>query len=229
MASRAHLPTYAPARGGEEQGGNRMYKPSVTMSAKDMPSHTKLKYRTGHQVVDKDARGMQEKLQEKETLHLKEKNKFNFEEEKARDLELLQAAAAPSEAPRLIPKAADADDADDASSSESDSDDDDDEDEEAALLAELAKIKKEREEERLRAEAEEREREEQAKREQAMTGNPLLGLGGGGGGGLSLKRKWYEDTVFRNQARGEPKPQRRFINDTVRSDFHKKFLERYIK
>lgn len=70
-----------------------------------------------------------------------EKNKFNFEEEKARDLELLQAAAAPSEAPRLIPKAADADDADDASSSESDSDDDDDEDEEAALLAELAKIK----------------------------------------------------------------------------------------
>lgn len=45
----------------------------------------------------------------------------------------------------------------------------------------------------------------------AMTGNPLLGMAGGD---MSLKRRWYEDTVFRNQARGEPKAQRRFINDT---------------
>ena len=33
----------------------------------------------------------------------------------------------------------------------------------------------------------------------------------------------------RNQARGEPKAQRRFINDTIRNDFHRRFLERYIK
>jgi protein CWC15 len=35
--------------------------------------------------------------------------------------------------------------------------------------------------------------------------------------------------VFKNQTRGEVKAARRFINDTVRSDFHKKFLERYIR
>ena len=42
------------------------------------------------------------------------------------------------------------------------------------------------------------------------------------------KRRWDDDVVFRNQA-NEPKVQRRFINDTVRSDFHKRFLNRYIR
>jgi protein CWC15 len=41
--------------------------------------------------------------------------------------------------------------------------------------------------------------------------------------------RWDEDVVFKNQTRGEVKAARRFINDTVRSDFHKKFLERYIR
>jgi protein CWC15 len=41
--------------------------------------------------------------------------------------------------------------------------------------------------------------------------------------------RWDEDVVFKNQTRGEVKAPRRFINDTVRSDFHRKFLERYIK
>ena len=34
--------------------------------------------------------------------------------------------------------------------------------------------------------------------------------------------RWDDDVVFKNQARGEPKAQKRFINDTIRSDFHKK-------
>lgn len=45
----------------------------------------------------------------------------------------------------------------------------------------------------------------------------------------TLKRRWDDDTVFRNQARDEPKREKRFINDTIRSDFHKRFLNRYIK
>lgn len=47
--------------------------------------------------------------------------------------------------------------------------------------------------------------------------------------GLQVKRRWDDDVVFKNQARGEPKAQKRFINDTIRSDFHKRFLTRYIK
>jgi hypothetical protein len=46
---------------------------------------------------------------------------------------------------------------------------------------------------------------------------------------LFVAASWDEDVVFKNQTRGEVKAQRRFINDTVRSDFHRKFLERYIK
>jgi hypothetical protein len=46
---------------------------------------------------------------------------------------------------------------------------------------------------------------------------------------FALKRRWDEDVVFKNQARGEPKAQRRFINDTIRNDFHRRFLDRYMK
>jgi protein CWC15 len=35
--------------------------------------------------------------------------------------------------------------------------------------------------------------------------------------------------VFRNQARNVPEQKKRFINDTIRNDFHKKFLNKYIK
>ena len=31
------------------------------------------------------------------------------------------------------------------------------------------------------------------------------------------------------QARDEPEVKRRFINDTIRSDFHRSFLKRFIK
>lgn len=44
----AHRPTWAPALGGEEQGGNRMFAPSRMRSAKDQVSHTKLKFRCVH-------------------------------------------------------------------------------------------------------------------------------------------------------------------------------------
>lgn len=41
----AHRPTWAPARGGEEQGGNRLFVPSLMRSSKDATAHTKLKQR----------------------------------------------------------------------------------------------------------------------------------------------------------------------------------------
>ena len=45
----------------------------------------------------------------------------------------------------------------------------------------------------------------------------------------TLKRRWDDDVVFRNQTRTEPKKPRRFVNDTVRSDFHRRFLAKYIQ
>ncbi len=69
---------------------------------------------------------------------------------------------------------------------------------------------------------------DEARSEALRTGNPLLGLGGATAD-VAIKRRWDDDVVFRNQTRGEVKAQRRFINDTVRSDFHRRFLERYIR
>ncbi|KAG5536339.1 hypothetical protein RHGRI_023946 [Rhododendron griersonianum] len=41
--------------------------------------------------------------------------------------------------------------------------------------------------------------------------------------------KWDDDVVFNSQACGESKTPKRFINDTIRSDFHQKFLQKYMK
>jgi hypothetical protein len=40
--------------------------------------------------------------------------------------------------------------------------------------------------------------------------------------------RWDDDVVFKNCAKGEEKKSA-FINDTLRSEFHKKFMEKYIK
>ena len=128
----------------------------------------------------------------------------------------------------------DEDDDSDLDSSDSDSDDDDldsdsdDDDDEAALQLELEKIKREREEARLKVETERLDDEAAAAAEAATTGNPLLL-----GSSAQVKRKWNDDVVFRNQARdggaaAQP-TKKRFVNDTVRNDFHKRFLGKYIR
>eukprot|EP00584_Thalassiosira_punctigera_P000648 CAMPEP_0172529214 /NCGR_PEP_ID=MMETSP1067-20121228/3355_1 /TAXON_ID=265564 ORGANISM="Thalassiosira punctigera, Strain Tpunct2005C2" /NCGR_SAMPLE_ID=MMETSP1067 /ASSEMBLY_ACC=CAM_ASM_000444 /LENGTH=268 /DNA_ID=CAMNT_0013313229 /DNA_START=33 /DNA_END=839 /DNA_ORIENTATION=- len=108
--------------------------------------------------------------------------------------------------------------------------DSDDEDEEAALQAELAKIRAERAAFKAKEEAEAAAEEQAQMEEAALTGNPLLNSGGAASSSGRLKRGWNDDVVFRNQARGEPdQNKKRFINDTVRNDFHKRFLNKFIK
>lgn len=47
---------------------------------------------------------------------------------------------------------------------------------------------------------------------------------------MQVKRRWDDDVVFKNCAKGEPDSSKKgFINDTLRSEFHKKFMEKYIK
>jgi protein CWC15 len=68
---------------------------------------------------------------------------------------------------------------------------------------------------------------EEAKLEEAaLIGNPLLAGEAATG---KLKRRWNDDVVFRNQAKGEPETKKRFINDTVRNDFHKRFLNKFVR
>lgn len=99
------------------------------------------------------------------------------------------------------------------------------EDEEEALLKELERIKQERNAAKTKHEA--------AKLDATLRGNPLISnLGNDATNCITDKiiSKWDDDVVFKNQAKGHnDRPQKRFINDTIRSDFHRRFLDRYIK
>lgn len=46
---------------------------------------------------------------------------------------------------------------------------------------------------------------------------------------LFCAARWNDDVVFKGQARTEPETKKRFVNDTIRNDFHRRFLTKYIK
>ena len=120
---------------------------------------------------------------------------------------------------------------------EDDDDDDDDDDDTEALMAELNKIKQERAAEAAKQEAERKVREEKIRVENILKGNPLLNPDAGGSKGstagtssdFKVKRRWDDDVVFKNCAKLDDNKKKDFINDTLRSEFHKKFMERYVK
>lgn len=97
------------------------------------------------------------------------------------------------------------------------------------MLAELERIKQERAAESAKAESIARMEEEEKMRAEVSGGNPLLHDKLAGHSDFRIKRRWDDDVVFRNQAAKEPVKQSRFINDTIRNDFHKRFLDRYMK
>ncbi|ROV95028.1 hypothetical protein VPNG_09479 [Cytospora leucostoma] len=127
----------------------------------------------------------------------------------------------------------DADDSDSSGGSDKDDDDDDDDsdsdddsDEEAELQRELERVKRERQEKREREERE-RAAAEAAERERDIAkGNPLLNKPD-----FTVKRRWDDDVVFKNQARGteDKGKSKEFINDTLRSDFHRRFMSKYVR
>ena len=76
--------------------------------------------------------------------------------------------------------------------------------------------------------------EERIRMENILTGNPLLrdkyGAAGSEKSDMKVKRRWDDDVVFKNCARAEPdKTEKTFINDSLRSEFHRKFMDKYIK
>ncbi|KAJ9622618.1 complexed with cef1p [Taxawa tesnikishii (nom. ined.)] len=119
----------------------------------------------------------------------------------------------------------DADSASGSSSEESSSDEDDSEDEEAELMRELAKIKAERAAAAAKEAEEKAKRDEEQREHDIARGNPLLNPTDYG-----VKRRWDDDVVFKNQARGtEEKRGKEFVNDLLRSDFHRRFMSRYVR
>ena len=118
-----------------------------------------------------------------------------------------------------------------------DSDDDDDEDDTAELMAELARIKKERAVEAARADQLKRIEEEKIRTENILKGNPLLNptarAAPSTGTEFRVKRRWDDDVVFKNCAKADgstsDKRVAQFVNDSLRSEFHRRFMDKYIK
>ncbi|KAI5661796.1 hypothetical protein M9H77_21119 [Catharanthus roseus] len=222
----AARPTWAPAKGGQGQGGTRIFGPSQKYSSRDIASHTTLKPRKDGQDTQEELqrRNLRDELEERERKHYSSKDRgYTEDRDRRKGSQLLLEGAKREVEDRIVPRSIDADDADVDTRSSDESDDDEDDTE--ALLAELEQIKKERAEENARREQQQREEELKAKEAEMLRGNPLLTSPVSFG----AKRRWDDDLVFKNQARGEVKTAKRFINDTIRNDFHRKFLQKYIK
>lgn len=151
-------------------------------------------------------------------LKLRQPGQGTKEELARKDFLAILAGSKAQENP--FPEDADDADDDDKKSNHSKSDDEDDTEE---LMRELEKIKKERAAEEAEKQRLEEEEQEKKNRDNILKGNALLNSGD-----FSLKRKWDDDCVFKNQQKNAPKEQKRFVNDAVRSDFHRKFLNKYI-
>ncbi|XP_042508964.1 protein CWC15 homolog isoform X2 [Macadamia integrifolia] len=146
----AARPTWAPAKGGQEQGGTRIFGPSQKYSSRDIASHTTVKpRREGQNTQDElQKRNLREELEESERRHFSSKE----DRDRRKGGHLLLEGTKRDAEDRIVPRSVDADDSDVdvKSDDESDDNEDDGEDDTEALLAELERIKKERAEENLR-------------------------------------------------------------------------------
>ncbi|KAI2642869.1 Pre-mRNA-splicing factor Cwf15/Cwc15 [Xylaria nigripes] len=233
----AHRPTFDPARGKDALRGPAYHQ-------RLLPAHTQLKFRQPGQGgdADDDVRDLRAELLAAEAAHFAKKNggalpDTNEAEISAtsnnakRPLELTDGEEDPEAKRRRIleeTRDIDADSEDDSENdSDDDSEDDSDDDEDAELRRELEKIKRERAEKREREEREKAAAEQEERERDIALGNPLLNPKQD----FRIKRRWDDDVVFKNQARGteDKGKQKEFINDLLRSDFHKRFMSKYVR
>ncbi|OBT87309.1 hypothetical protein VE02_03034 [Pseudogymnoascus sp. 03VT05] len=238
----AHRPTFDPAVGKEAQRGPAYHQ-------RLLPAHTQLKVRKPGQggSADSQSRDLRAELLAAEAAHFA-KTRGGAPSQTSSDNAALAVEAGKRAGGGLLESSAmegvedDAEakeanrrkiledtrdiDADSASESESDSEDES-EDETAELQRELEKIKRERAERREKEEREKEKEEEEERERDVAGGNPLMG---GGKQDFGVKRRWDDDVIFRNQARGtEGKDKKEFVNDLLRSDFHKRFMSKYVR
>ncbi|KAJ7799955.1 Pre-mRNA-splicing factor Cwf15/Cwc15 [Mycena olivaceomarginata] len=251
--STAHRPTWDPAQAKDVKGGSRQF------SVRDMAMHTKLKFRQVGQtsVAEVKQRDLRAELVAAELEAKNKKRKAEglpplaveggpaADEESNKRRKLLQESLDldkddDEENEAEGSKAADEKDKD-ADDSDSDSDSEDDDDETAELLRELEKIKRERAEEKARLEREQSASDAASREAEIAGGNPLLNLAAALGqqvpsgvnttvpGTFAVKKRWDDDLIFKNQAISTKDKPTHFVNDLLRTEFHKKFMAKFIK
>ncbi|KAK4502293.1 hypothetical protein PRZ48_005718 [Zasmidium cellare] len=250
----AHRPTFDPARGKEAARGEAYHQ-------RLLPAHKTLKFRQATQgtTSEQAKRDLKAELLRKESKYYAKKEGREIadeDEEPADDREPLQieegegasggvkrkleeaGGQGTDEDPeedyeakkrRVLEETKDIDaDSESSEESDSESEDEDEEDESAELMRELAKIKAERAEAAAKAAAEQAKKDEDQREKDIALGNPLLNPKKEEYG---VKRRWDDDVVFKNQARGteERGKEKRFVNDLLRSDFHRRFMDKYVR
>uniref|UniRef100_A0A2K6V5C9 Spliceosome-associated protein CWC15 homolog n=1 Tax=Saimiri boliviensis boliviensis TaxID=39432 RepID=A0A2K6V5C9_SAIBB len=199
----AARPTFEPARGGRGKGEGNLSQ----LSKQDLPSHTKIKYRqttqdSPEEVCNCDFR---RELEERERAAARERKK-----NRDHPTQEHTTSSSVSKKPQLDQIPAANLDADDPLTDEEDEDfeEESDDDDTAA-------------EEQSRKEQEQKAEEERIPMENVLSGNPLLNLTGPSQpwANLKVKRRWDDDVVFKNCAKGvdDQKKDKRF------------FMEKYIK
>ncbi|KAG8862588.1 hypothetical protein FRB96_001145 [Tulasnella sp. 330] len=251
--STAHRPTWDPAQGKDIKTGSRQF------SARDMASQTKLKFRQAGQsstsevsrrdlrvellAAEADAREKKRKAEGRpldapvKAAGMIESGDLEDDEANKRRKLLQEAIALDKD-----DESGDEKNEEDQDKDDSDDDDDDDEDDTAELLRELEKIKRERAAEKERQEQEQNAKTAVDREAEIATSNPLLNLAAALGqtpggasvasttGTFAVKRRWDDDLIFKNQAMDtNGKPGGQFVNDLLRTEFHKKFMAKFIK
>jgi protein CWC15 len=234
----AHRPQLEAARGRSDQVAGSL------VHVRMLPAHTKLKFRQVGQggVADSDltTRDFKAELLAAETEHLTKIGKVSETKRVSDDDDVLlikdEEESIEAKRRRILEehKSIDADDddggseSDEEDSSNDSSEDEDDEDETALLMKELEKIKHERALEKQRQEEEEASKRQEEREKEIAYGNRLLNPPQEGE--FNVKRDWTEDTVFKKQAKTfTNSKQKGFVNDLLRSDFHRKFIDKYVK
>lgn len=205
--STSHRPTFYPAVGGTSQGGNLATIPTSRISARDLPSQGQLKRRR-IQPIKNDSSAVPSSTASvidhapslASLLQLDEKLVAQYADQD-QDIDIK------SEDSQDDKSDDDSDAENDDNSSSSDSDDEDEQ-----LQRELEALKKEREEARARLEA--KSQLEKVVEHMAET---------------KVVKSWEDDAVFKVNVKEVRNEKPVFINDSVRSQFHKRFLMKYIQ
>ncbi|PPQ64550.1 hypothetical protein CVT24_008452 [Panaeolus cyanescens] len=239
--STAHRPTWDPAQAKDVKGGSRQF------SVRDMAAHTKLKFRQVGQTSSEEVkkRDLRAELLAAEAEARNRKRKAEglpplVEDAPAQDEEANKRRKLLQEALELDKDDdSDEEDAEGKEKSEKDKDeeedseeDSDEEDDTAELLRELEKIKRERAEEKARQEAEQNASAAASREAEIATANPLLNLAAALGaqtpglnttapGTFQVKKRWDDDLIFKNQAMDQKQNQAGFVNDLLRTEFHR--------
>jgi len=255
--STAHRPTWDPAQAKDTKAGSRQFSvrdmAAHTKLKFRQPGQTstndvkKRDLRTELLAAEAEARNKKRKAQGKLPLEEdvrkaaaieapKEGTPAVEDNEANKRRKLLQEALE-------MDKDDDEDDEEEKNGDEGDESDEDSEEEDdtAELLRELDKIKRERAEEKARQDLEQNAQQAADREEHIATANPLLNLAAALGqnptginttapGTFSVKRRWDDDLIFKNQAMSSRKNEGgRFVNDLLRTEFHKKFMTKFIK